>query len=52
MQLTGQHIANLRAIRDWLASLEPTTPRQKAEMADRLQRINAILAEAQSDGDY
>jgi hypothetical protein len=48
----GQHIADLRAIRDWPASLEPTTLRQKAEMADRLRRINAILAQAESDDDY
>jgi hypothetical protein len=42
MQLTGQHIADLPAIRDWLASLEPTTPRQVEQKADRLRRINAI----------
>jgi hypothetical protein len=52
MQLTGQHIADLRTIRNWLASLEPTTPRQKAEMPDRWRRINAILAQAESDDDY
>jgi hypothetical protein len=39
LQLSVQHIAGLRAIRDWIASLETPTPRQKAEIADRLRRI-------------